>query len=130
MLSAKLLICSQTFINLKHISKLEILYEFDARFQTKVRKSNLSCFADCTKHASAVALVHGQQTIYWILTQTKLSSIYRDKLYCHLLGLDKTSIVTYNLGEIQTCNYYYFFNSSVEIDWRNLRKRVARGGTL
>ena len=35
--SAKLLICSQTLINLKQIQKLEILYEFDVRFHTKLR---------------------------------------------------------------------------------------------
>jgi len=40
----------------------------------------------------------------------KLSSIYTHKLYCHLLGLDKTSSFAYNLGESQTCNYYYFFS--------------------
>ena len=40
---------------------------------------NLSCFTDCTKHASAGALIHRQQEIYWIFTQTKLSSIYRHK---------------------------------------------------
>ena len=65
--SAKLVIYSQTFINLKHIQKLEILYEFDARFYTTVRESNLSCFTDCTKHASADGLIHRQQTISWIL---------------------------------------------------------------
>jgi len=97
-------------------SKLEILYEFDVRFHTKVRKSNLSCFTDCTNHSSAGALIHRQQTIYWIFTQTKLSSMYRHKRYCHLLGLDKTSSVAYNSGETQTCNYYFFFYFSVEID--------------
>ena len=35
--SAKLLICFQTFISLKHIQKLEILYEFDVHFHTKAR---------------------------------------------------------------------------------------------
>jgi len=65
----------------------------------------LSCFTDCTKHASAGALIHRQQTIYWIFTQTKLSSIYR--LYCHLLGLDEASSVAYNSGETQTCNYFF-----------------------
>jgi len=29
-----------------------------------------ACFTDCTKHASAGALTHRQQTIYWIFTQT------------------------------------------------------------
>ena len=59
------------------IFPLEILYEFDVRFYTKAEKSNLSCFTACTKHISAGALIHRQQTIYWIFTQTKLSSIYR-----------------------------------------------------
>ena len=91
------------------------MFEFDVRFHTKVGKSNLSCFTDCTKHASAVALIHGQQRVYWVFTQTKLSSIYRHKLYSHLLGLDKASSVAYKSGEIQTCNYnyYYFFYSSL-----------------
>ena len=66
--SAKLLICSQTFINLKHIWKLEI-HKFDVRFHSKVGKSNLSCFIDCTKHASAGTLIHLQHSIYWIFTQ-------------------------------------------------------------
>ena len=78
-ISAKLLIYSQTFINLTHIQKLEIFYEYDVCFHTKVRKSNLSCFTDYTKHTSAGALIYRQQTIYWIFTQTKLSSIYRHK---------------------------------------------------
>jgi len=72
-------------------------------------------FTDTTKHASAGALIHRQQSIYWIFTQTKLSSIYRHKLYCQLLGLDKTSNVAYNSGETQTCNYIFFY-CSVEID--------------
>ena len=67
---------SQTFINLKHIKTLEILYELDVRFHTKVRKSKLSCFIACAKHKSAGALIYRQQTIYWIFTQTKLSNIY------------------------------------------------------
>ena len=62
---------------IEHIQILEILYEFDVLFRTKARKSNLSCFADCTEHASAGALI--RQTIHWIFTQTKLSSNYRHK---------------------------------------------------
>ena len=34
---------------------------------------------DCTKDASAAALLHRQQTLYWLFTQTKLSNIYRNK---------------------------------------------------
>ena len=68
---------------------------------------NFSCFTDCTKHASASALIHLQQEIYWIFTQRKLSSIYRD----HLMGLNETSRVAYNLGETQTCNYSFLFKT-------------------
>ena len=64
---------------IEHIQKLEILYEFDICFNIKARKPNLSCFTDCTKHASSGALIHRQQTVHWIFTQTKLSSIYRHK---------------------------------------------------
>ena len=72
-------------------------------------------FTDCKKHGSAGALIHRQQTIYWIFTQTKLSSTNRHKRYCHLLGIDKTSNVAYNSGETQTCNYFFVY-FSVAID--------------
>ena len=42
----------------------------------------MSCFIDCTKDASAAALIHvihRQQTLYWLFTQIKLSSICRNK---------------------------------------------------
>ena len=39
----------------------------------------MSCFTDCAKDASAAALIHRHQTLYWLFTQTKLSSIYRNK---------------------------------------------------
>ena len=74
--SAKLLICSQTFVNLEYIQKLEISHEFDVRL---IFPPTYGCFTDCTKHASAAALIHRQQTLYWLFTQTKLSSIYRNK---------------------------------------------------
>ena len=70
--------------------------------------------ASSTKHVSAGALIiHRQQTIHWIFTQTKLSSIYRHKPFCHLFGLEKTSSVAYNLGETQTseaCKYFFYFS--------------------
>jgi len=78
----------------------------------------LSCFTDCTKHASAGALIHrSSSTTVNLLDfyKTKVSSIYRLKLYCRLLGLDKTSSVAYNSGETQTCNFFFFY-CSVEID--------------
>ena len=48
-------------------------------------------FTDCTKHASAAALIHRQQTLYWLLTQTKLkaASTEIDLLSpIHVLGFD------------------------------------------
>ena len=44
--------CKHLSALIEHIQKLEILYEFDVRFHTNARKSNLSCFIDCAKHAS------------------------------------------------------------------------------
>ena len=74
--SAKLLICSQTFVNLEYIQKLEISYEFDVRL---IFTPLYGGFTDCTKQASAATLIHRQQTLYWLFTPTKLSSIYRNK---------------------------------------------------
>ena len=54
-----------SLVNLKHIQKLEILYEFDVSFHTKV-----------------------QSPVLLIVTQTKLSGIYRHKpivTYCTLM---------------------------------------------
>ena len=75
-LSAKLFRCSQTFVNLKYIKKLEISDEFDVRL---IFTPMYGGFTDCTKHTSAAALIHRQQILYWLFTQTKLSSIYRNK---------------------------------------------------
>ena len=49
--------------------------------------------------------------------------IYRHKLYCHLLGLDKASSVAYNSGETQTCNYFVLPFGRDGL-WRNPRKRL------
>ena len=70
-------ICSQTFVNLKYIQKLEISYEFNVRL---IFTPMYGDFTDCTKHASVAALlIHRLQTLYWLFTQTKLTSIYRNK---------------------------------------------------
>ena len=63
--SAKLFICSQTFVNLKYIQKLEISYEFDVRLIFTPVSGGLIChfFTDCRKDASAAALIHPQQTL-------------------------------------------------------------------
>ena len=57
MISAKLLTCSQTFVNLNYIQKLEISFEFDVRL---IFTPMYGGFTDCTKHASAAALIHQQ----------------------------------------------------------------------
>ena len=81
--SAKVLIPSQTFFNLKYIQKLEI-YEFDIHLIFTAMCGGRICHvlltaADCSKDASAAALIRRQQTLYWLFTQAKLSSIYRNK---------------------------------------------------
>ena len=47
-------------------------------------------FTDCTKHASAAALIHRQQILYWLFTQTKLSSIYRNNPIVTYTCIDET----------------------------------------
>ena len=90
--SAKLFICSQKFVNLKYIQKLEISYEFDVRL---IFTPMYGGFTDCTKHASAAAFIHRQETLYWLFAQTKLSSIYFTTeinllSLIHVLDLDET----------------------------------------
>ena len=60
-----------------------LMYVFTRKWGSPVM---LTFYTDCTKHATAGSLIHRQQTVYLIFTQTKLSSIYRYKLYCHLFG--------------------------------------------
>ena len=68
---------SQTFVNLKYIQKLEISYEYHLHLIfTPIQCTEVLL---TTKHASAAALIHRQQTLYWLFTRTKLSSIYRNK---------------------------------------------------
>ena len=55
--------CSQTFVNLKYIQKLEISYEFDVRL---IFTPMYGGFTDSTKHALAATLIHRQQTLYWL----------------------------------------------------------------
>ena len=74
----------------------------------------ICCFTDCTKPASAAALIHRQQTLYWLFTLTKLSSIAASTeinllSLIYVLGVDETRSVTYNLGETQTCNNFFFY---------------------
>ena len=133
--SAKLLMCTQTLIKLKHIQKLEILYEFVVRFHPKVRKSNLSRFTDCAKHASARALIHFQQTIYpWIFTQTKLSSIYRHKPIVAYWALMKRHALLTIYTKHRLANKLFFlvflYFSVVKTLAKFPSKRVARGGNL
>ena len=81
---------------------------------------NLSCFTDCTKHASAGALIHQQFIIGFSVTQTKLSGIYNS----HLLGLNETSRVSYNLGETQLSLFYFVFTFRLWRPWRSPYKRI------
>ena len=79
-------ICFQTLIKLKHIQKLEILYEIDVRLHTKVRSpichvllavQNTRSYSSTTKNLLD-------------FSQTKLSVIYGHKptVLWHLFGLN------------------------------------------
>ena len=94
-------------------------------FHTNVRRSNSSCFTDCTKVASTAALMHRQQTLYWLVTQTASTEI-------NLLSLIHTCIGPWWI--VKRCsqfrrnsNLQYFF---LTFQSRDPRKSVARGGKL
>ena len=85
---AKTLLTSVCFF---HIVKL-----YTAKINSKTRdiiwvRCNLRLiFTDCTIHASAAALIHRQQTLYWLFTQTKLNTDINLLSLIHVLGLDET----------------------------------------
>ena len=66
-------------------------------------------FTDCTQHASAAALIHRQHFIGFLHKQNcKAASTQINLLsLIHVLVLDETWSVAYNLGETQTCNIYF-----------------------
>ena len=78
--SAKLLTSSQTLFSLKYSQKLET-YEFDVRFIFTSMCGGRICHLLLTveKTHRRPLLFNRQQTLYWLFTQTKLSSIYRNK---------------------------------------------------
>ena len=75
------------FVSLKYIQKPEISYEFDVRL---IFTPMYGGFTDCTIHASAAALIHRQQTLYWLFTQTKLNTEINLLSFIHVLGLGET----------------------------------------
>ena len=94
------------------------MYEFDQYVFTPMCRSAIFHVL-LTVHG---ALIHLQQTIYWILTQTTLQT----QTFCHLLGLDEWSSVAYSLGETQTSNHISLLFSREKL-LLNPRKRVAIG---
>ena len=78
--SAKPLISSQTFFSLKYSQKLET-YEFDVRLIFTPMCGGRICHLLLTirkTHRRPLSF-NRQQTLNWFFTQTKLSSIYRNK---------------------------------------------------
>jgi len=72
---------------LKHLSILNIFKNYRVIVWVRCMLSHESAaevqfvmFTDYTKHASAGALIHRQQRIYWIFTRIKLISIYGRKV--------------------------------------------------
>ena len=76
------------------------------------------------QNAHRQAILFIDTDIYWISTQTKLSTT----TVINLLGLDETSSVAYYSGETETCNPFFWY-FSVAID-SGKRKCVGRGGKL
>jgi len=57
-----------------------------------------------TKHGSAGVPFHPQPEIYWIFTQTELSSTYRRKFLC----LMKHHVLLAIQGKLKHPKFYYF----------------------
>ena len=76
----------------------------------KVQKSSLSCFTDCTKkwHGSKGALIHRQQTLYWIFTQTEVSSIYRHKIIVTYWALMKHQALLTIQAKLKLAIIFFF----------------------
>ena len=126
----KLVISSQTFISLNWTySKTRDILWVRRTFSHQSEESNLSCFTDWTKHASAGALIHRQQTIHWIFTQTKLSSTYRHKPFMSLIGPWRNVKRCLQFRRNSNLQLFFFTFRSRRL-CRNPRKRVARGGKL
>ena len=73
-------------------------------------------FTDCKKHGSAGALIHRQQTIYWIFTQTKPSRVYRRKLIVTYWALIKYQTLLTIQAKLKLAIIFSFFYCLVEID--------------
>ena len=61
-----------------------------------------------TKHASAGPLIHRQQTIHWIFTQTKLSSNYRHKPIVTCWALKKRQVLVTIKGKRKLAIIIFF----------------------
>ena len=86
-----------------------------------------------TKHTSAGAVIHRQQTICWISEQTKLSSIYSHDLiviYCALMKHQALFTIQAKLKLAIKLIIIFFLLFGRDTIWRIPRKRVARGGKL
>ena len=117
--SAKLLISSQTFFNLKYIQKLEI-YEFDVRLIFKPmcrgRIFHVLLTVQIKRRIGGRSNSSTTDTLL-AFTQTKLSSIYRNKpivtyTYLYWALMKREALLTIR-GETQACNIIIFFNFSV-----------------
>ena len=78
--SAKLLICSQTFVNLKYIQTLEISYEFHVRLIFTPMHGGRICLVLLTvknKHRRPLLFIENRHLLAFYTK--KLSSIYRNK---------------------------------------------------
>ena len=62
-----------------------------------------------TKHASVDALIHRQQTIHWIFTQTKLSSNYRHKHIVTYWALKKRKALLSIYAKLKLAIIFFYF---------------------
>ena len=126
--SAKLLICSQTFVNLKYIQKLEISYEFDGLIFTPMYRGRI-CHVLLTVQNThrRPLLFNDNRHFYWLFTQTKIGSIYRNKAIVTYTCIGPWWNVKCCLQFRRNTNLQWFFFAFLSGDPLN---RVARGGKL
>ena len=109
----------------------------DVRFRTRVGESNwfvVMFYWLITKHTSAGAIIHWQQTICWLSAQTKLSSIYRHELiviYCALMKNQASLTIQAKLNlAIKLFIYFFYFSVVIQSCEFIASVHVARVGKL
>ena len=90
------------------------MHEFNVRFHSKVGKSNLSCFTDCAKHASAGLLfIDNRQFIGFLHKQNWATSTHINFIVAYWALIKHRALLTIQ-AKLKLA--IIFFYCSVEVD--------------